>query len=391
MKLISFSEHLYSFGTTLDLPLCGHSVLDAYKPYLFDDRQYQKLIKNGLQPFMEEVSSAWPALKPINAEVDGKGKEVLLYNSVGGMGDNIMMWPFSRILAQRGYRVHILVTPGYESLWIGHSWIQSIITLPAPWVTIQRFHGHAFFEHLTNWYVHKDQEHPLDIMLMKVGLDPQSISDSEKRVVPKFTHWEEEISNRLYKGKRIAFFQMAASQHARSQAPEQSRNLLTALAREFPELHWIGLYGPRTPGIYYEPPLKEPNVEFRLFQKIRVFWSLLRRSEVCVGPDSMLIHAAGTLGVPSVGLWGIHNPESRVQYYLNHFPIFLSEKCARAPCYWASTDMPTFCPDKIPDRTRCGVLQAITEDILIAKVRAALVASSVQHTESTVSVSTPVS
>lgn len=378
MKIVTFSEHLYGgsiLGNSLGSPTLA---LNAYKPYLFGDKQFGQLIKSPMVSLIQNHSDAWPLLRELHTETDGQGRHILLFNAVGGMGDNIMMWPFARILNKRGYKVHILVTAHYyQFLWLGFPWIHSMLQLPADWNVVQGFHAHVFFEYLTNYYAHQDQGHPLDIMLTKVDIDPESIPASEKRLAPEFTALEKTIGNALYKGKRLAFFQLSASQHARSLAPEQSRNFLLELAKAFPELHWIGLYGPDTSKAYYEPSLDVPNVEFRLFQKWRILWTLIKRAEVCVGPDSMLVHAAGVFDIPCVGLWGIHDPKCRIRYYPRHFPIFLSDRCSKSPCYWntADTAMPNFCPDEIPDRTRCGVLQAITEDLLIAKVREALSSS----------------
>ncbi len=373
MKVVSFSEHLYGGNVLSESFESPTVVLDAYKPYLLSNKQFDKLVKSPIVSLMQNTSEAWPLLRELHAEADGKGKHILLFNAVGGMGDNIMMWPLARILDKRGYKVHILVAAQhYKILWLGFPWIQSIIQLPAYWNVVQGFHAHVFFEYLTNQYAHRDQGHPLNIMLTKVGIDPESIPASEKRLAPEFTTLEKTIGNALYKGKRLAFFQLSASQHARSLAPEQSRNFLLELAKAFPELHWIGLYGPGISQAYYEPPLDVPNVEFRIFQKWRILWTLIKRAEICVGPDSMLVHAAGVFGVPCIGLWGLHDPQCRIGYYPRHFPIFLSEKCPKSPCYWPSDSMPNFCPDEMPDRTRCGVLQAITEDLLIAKVQEAL-------------------
>ncbi len=372
MKVVTFSEHLYGIGLLTKALIYPGTLLEAHKPYLLSLHQYNALCNESSNTFMRQISDAWPLLRELHVEAEGKGRDVLLYNDVGGMGDMVMMWPLAQILHKRGYKVHILLRPGYEHLWVGFPWIESVIILPTHWNTIQRFHGHVFFEFLTNYYMHQDQGHPLDIMLQKVGIDPNEIPDSEKRVIPNFTFWENEMGRNLYKGKKLAFFQLSASQHSRSLSPEQTRNLLLSLAKAFPELHWIGLYGLKIAPAYYVPALSEPNVEFRMFEKIRILWSLLRRAEVCIGPDSMLIHAAGTQGIPCVGLWGTHDPSTRVKYYPKHFPIFLSEKCAQSPCYWLASTMPTFCPDEIPDRRYCGVLQAITEEMVIAKVREAL-------------------
>ncbi|PWU07780.1 MAG: hypothetical protein C5B47_05575, partial [Verrucomicrobia bacterium] len=140
MRVVSFSEHLSGSPVLVDIFGSPTIVVDAYKPYLLNDKQINKLSKSPVAPLIYKTSEAWPLLRELHAETDGKGKHILLFNSVGGMGDNIMMWPLARILDKRGYKVHILVAAHhYQFLWLGFPWIQSILQLPAYWDVVQGF------------------------------------------------------------------------------------------------------------------------------------------------------------------------------------------------------------------------------------------------------------
>ena len=367
MHVISFSEHLWLENAHIKLGTSD--ILEAGKPYLFADKQFDKLKEWEVMIPFERVSKAEPMLKPMHFSEHGPKGKVLIYNGVGGMGDQIMTWPLAKILADRGYEVHILTENHLVMFWHGFPWIKSIVVMPCYWSVLENFDYHINLEYISNGYAHNNQMQPIDLMLQICGINPSSIPDEEKRIAPIFTRMEKDISKALYADRRLGFYQLACSQQIRSLAPDKSRAVLKALAEEFPDIYWIGVYGPLEPSSYWGESLGLPNVEFRSFERPRLMWSLIQRAELCVGPDSMLVHIAGALERPCIGLWGPYGPGTRVKYYPNHYPIHHTEACPLAPCHCKAIQIPHICPPFEGERERCDVMLRITPEEVVEAAR----------------------
>lgn len=368
MHVISFLDHVCLENGALRFG--SISTFEAGKPYLFADKQLEKIREMELNIPFERVSKAEPMLKPFHYKSGEAKKSVLIYNGVGGMGDQIMTWPLCKILADRGYEVHILSEHHLVMFWYGFPWIKSIVTLPCYWATLEKFDYHINLEYISNGYAHDGQLQPIDLMLQTCGIDPASIPDEEKRARPSFTKMEKDIASHLYRGRRLAFYQLGCSQKIRSLDPEHSRAVLKALAEAFPELYWIAIFGPLEVSSYWSEPLPGiNNVEFRSFERPRLLWSLIERAELCVAPDSMLVHIAGALERPCVGLWGPYGPETRVKYYPRHYPIHHKEVCPLAPCHWNASSLPHICPPSPQPRERCEVMLQHTPEEIVQAAR----------------------
>jgi ADP-heptose:LPS heptosyltransferase len=372
MFILSFSDF---FSLTLSQAHGNHLfTCEPHKAYLFSEFIFDEIRKNPIPPPLDKVSLADPVLKTFNVAQFPPPRDLLFYMGVGGMGDNIMSWGVVRHLAERGYRMHVLCLPIMEFCWQGFPWVESLVFLPTYWSLINRFDHHLMFEAISNSYTHDQQSHPIDAMLEKVGIDPSTVPPDRKRVAPIFSRQEERVAQAMYPGKKLAFFQLSPSQQARQVPPALSREILQGLAAAFPEFHWIALGGGTTKAAYFEPPIPLPNIEYRTFDRIRILWALIRRAELCVSPDTMLVHAAGMFGVPCVGLWGTYPPASRVAYYENHHALFRRELCPRSPCNWNADGLPNFCPPESggQPRTHCAVLAGLTAEDVVATARRAL-------------------
>jgi ADP-heptose:LPS heptosyltransferase len=370
MKVVTFSD---SFSHECWAPVVGRTVhFEPGKPYLLSNKQMMNLTERKLDGFAEKVSAAEPALREFNVATARKGQSILLYNGCGGMGDAIMAWPLARILSDEGFRVHVLAEPHLEFAWQGFPWVETILLLPCYWKMMDWFDHHAFFEFISNSYFHEGQEHPVDHSLRKMGFDPSIIARERKVLPPQFTPMETRFASWLYPGSKIAFFQLKASQQARSLPAFRVREIFSRVAVEFPEFHWIGIAAEMDDyALEADPGL--PNTEVRKFHRLRLLWALMQRAELVIAPDSMAVHMAGSMGIPCVGLWGIYAPEVRTAYYHGHVPVFHKEACPSCPCNWNYYGLPTFCPPvSRPPRTTCAVLEAVSADEVVEAAKKAL-------------------
>jgi ADP-heptose:LPS heptosyltransferase len=97
--------------------------------------------------------------------------------------------------------------------------------------------------------------------------------------------------------------------------------------------------------------------------------AVLATADVFLGPDSALIHVAGALGVPAVGLFSVVPWNLRTSYCPTTFVIQGKTGCDIAPCFFASRTSGGF-PAKGPcaKTGRCEALWNITPEQVMAKV-----------------------
>lgn len=307
-------------------------------------------------------------------------QRLLFFNGSGGYGDQIITWPVVKLLASMGYEVHVLTDPGNNVCWWNFPWVKSVDICPIPYERMKLFDYVVIFEAVVNTDEHPDQEHPLDVMLRKMGIDPRSVDSSLKRVAPNFTYTEM-ANTQVFKDKTIGMYQLSSANQVRCFQPADSVFMLLKLADAYPNIHWLALYDEFVNPAYktqLEEKIKEleiTNIQPYCAPNLRDLWALTTRAQVVIAPDSMMVHIAGCMGVPCIGLWGPMSPQSRVAYYTNHFPIFHRELCVHAPCFAYSNTFPKYCPPRPGGRTTCEVLAGISPVEVIEAVNKIIQAS----------------
>lgn len=319
----------------------------------------------------------------------GSNNRLLVYNGSGGYGDQIMTWPFTFIMAKMGYEVHVCIDPGNQVCWWNLPWIKSTHILPMQADVFNLFDHYCLMDAVVNMYEHANQPHPLDCMLRKVGLEPHDVADNLKVMPPNFT--QSELAAAAGWSQRIfGIYQLGSANPVRNLPPQDSAFMLAKIAEAYPKVTWLAVYDEFIDPEYVnllliddiDPETKEPrknekgepikkvkypNVMAFRAPNLRELWAITSQAKVVIAPDSMMVHVAGCLGVPCIGLWGPFDPVSRVKYYSNHHPIFNKDVCPFAPCGHYLNKFPKYCPPR-KDRIVCEVLAAIAPSQVIDAV-----------------------
>jgi len=350
----------------------------AGRPYVFGRPQLVKLAQHA--QFNDSIlknSMLDMRIRNFVARM-GQGGRVLLYNGSGGFGDQIMTWPISLILHNYGYEVHVLTDPGNHDCWSGLKWVKSILTLPIEMSIFSIFDHHAMFEVVANLDEHHPQLHPVDTMLFKLGIEPNSVDPKLKRVAPNFTAFEiEEAKKSIPRGlDRLGIYQLSCASRIRSLSIDSSCELFMRLCNDFPDVTWLALHDGISTNSHAVALSKELPINGLLYtaENIRILWALTSFAKVVVAPDSMMVHVAGSLNVPCVGLWGPTDPPSRAMYYDNHHPVFESYACPMSPCHCYTSTFPRYCPTIEGIRSACSVMEAISFETVSNYVRDAITA-----------------
>ncbi len=370
-------------------------VFEAMRDYVIAQAQLDRLVQdNNVRDRLYKVSRLEPRLAPFNPSFRKNGTQRLLfYNGSGGYGDQIVSWPVAKWLADQGFEVHVLADPGNQCCWYTFPWVKTIQMVPLPYETFKLFDYHFIMEHVNNTDEHPDQLHPVDAMFTRMGVDWRSISPDKKVVRPLFTWAESQCRNLFMDRPRIALFQLSSANPIRALPPNDTAFLLRKICDAFPDTHWVALHDEFIPKEYVSalqcqecqgtgqkelpvegenPPAKTacpecqgwkyiaPNLQPYCSPGLRELWAFTEsRPSVVVSPDSMMVHVAGSMDVPCVGLWGPVAPANRVQYYKNHWAIWKKAACPHAPCFGYMSTFPKYCPPRGNGRNVCEVMAAI--------------------------------
>jgi hypothetical protein len=374
-------------------------IFEAQRDYVIAQAQLDRIAQDqNVKDRLYKVTRLEPRLQPFHAGLRKPGTQrVLFYNGSGGYGDQILSWPVAKWLADQGFELHVMTDPGNQCCWYNFPWVKTIQMVPMAYELFKMFDYHFMMEHVNNTDEHQDQLHPVDAMFMRMGVDWKSVAPEKKAVAPIFTWAETQCRNLFSDRPKIALFQLSSANSIRALPANDTAFLLMKVAQAFPDLHWVALYDEFVPKEYVsaincreckgtgkvgaatppesgtQTPATEttcpecngwkyicPNVQPYCSPGLRELWSFTKeRPAVVISPDSMMIHVAGSMNVPCVGLWGPVAPQNRVQYYRNHAPVWKREACPHAPCFAYTASFPKYCPPRGATRTVCEVVAAI--------------------------------
>jgi len=347
-------------------------LFEPFRPYVMAEEQLRLIAESeAVRKFIFKISSLEPRLQNFNVQTKKPGNKLLFYTGGGGFGDQIMAWPVAHILSRLGYEIHVLTEPGNTFCWWCFPWVKSVQIIPVAFELFKNYDHHLIFDSVTNHDEHDDQQHPVDCMLNKIGIDPLTVSPEVKAIRPNFTPDELAQRDAFIHGRKIALYQISASNPVRSLSADESAFLLGRLVSEFPDHHWVGLYDNLIPEAHVKAAggIKAPNLELAFIPSLRLLWAITSASAMVVAPDSMMVHVAGVHGIPCVGLWGPTNPMKRIKYYRNHIPIHNVSKCQLAPCYHTSGLFPAYCPPLKSARKSCELLTEVDTDLVVASIK----------------------
>jgi hypothetical protein len=378
MNLIRFAEPV----TVAFKKSAGGATItfEAGRDYVIANSQLDRIMRDdNVKNRSYKVSKLDSRLVNFNVGARKPGSaspRILLFNGSGGYGDQIITWPVAKILSGMGYEVHIMADPGNNVCWWNFPWVKTVNVTPLPYEQVKLYDYFVVYEAVVNMDEHPDQEHPVDTMLRKIGLDPKSVDPLIKVVRPNFTH-AEMMATVPWREKQMGMYQLSAANPVRCLPPGDSVFMLLKLAEAYPDIHWLALSDEFNKPEYktqLEEKIKEldiKNIQPYTSPNLRELWAITTQAKVVVAPDSMMVHIAGCMGVPCVGLWGPMSPGSRVAYYTNHVAIYHREFCPHSPCFAYSNVFPKYCPPR-EARTTCEVLAGISPTEVIDKVKTAL-------------------
>lgn len=322
--------------------------------------------------------------RPFDDEKDWNGKNILFVRT-GGFGDLVLLTPVLREVARRwpGAVISVASMANHYGPVLQHlPFVHEIVSYPVPLEKAKTFDAWVFFERAIEKNPRAQKIHMTDLFAEITGLNPRKEGFWKKaqRLAdyhPAYAVTEEEATwaklqyprtektriciqvgssamCRTYPGDEIRIF--------KDKPPHGMQVVVGLLAKKGYEVFLMGQRG-EVQGKDTDNVKVIANAGLTFRQSCAV----LSQCDCVLGSDSALIHVAGALDVPAVGLYGPFPHELRTK----HSPsvICLQGQGNCAPCFHhvhLKQHFPAGCPTA--SHGFCGVLASIAPDRIVMAV-----------------------
>ena len=362
--------HILNVPTSIDADLRA-----MFEPadYLIEDRNGAEIMMQ--QPRLKATMSPWE-----NTYRAGDPKNILVVGTAG-FGDTFLLTPVLRELKSLWPEATLRISchPEYRQVYIGLPYIDGYAPYPLPVEYLKSVDRVYTLEHSVQFNDLAKVEHMTDRFAHHFGLkdfpskkpDYRMSSDERRWIVEKFPRGtRKRLAVQLQAGVRCrtypAWIPKEPGSNGQVEREPKLEAVITGLIKDGWEVALLGRPGDsKVTNVPHVLNIASVGLSFR--QSV----AYLTTCDAFLGPDSSLLHAAGTLDVPAVGLFGPYPWQLRTKYYTSVFAIQGKEGCPIAPCHWVSwPGLLPFPPDgPCMAKGVCVPLASITPDRIIAKVQ----------------------
>jgi len=353
--------HILRLDTRVELA-GGKLVVDPGEYVVEDMTGAQLLMLAG--GAMGPVDSYLPRLNPAD---DYAGKNILIMRA-GGFGDLTLMTPVLREIKRLWptCRLRVATMPHYAPALAGLPYVDEILTYPLLRTIANENHVQIFLENAVERNPRAKVLHMTDLFAEIVGIPAPADMLPEYRVKASEAMWAAEAYPRN-NGTRRVCLQLGASARCRITPPQVMGPVVTNLLKR----NWqVFLLGDTPMQLKEGLPANLVNLTDSKLT-FRQSCAVLAASDAVIGNDSALIHVAGALGVPAVGMYGAFPWELRTKYCPTTFAVKGAAMGPQCPCqYHANVPVTAHYPPDCPTRAQgvCGVLATIDPERVVAKV-----------------------
>jgi len=293
----------------------------------------------------------------------------LLFMRGGGFGDLVLLTPVLREAKRRWPTCHLAVSTmsHYAPVLALLPYIDEIVPFPLPRETAEKFDAWVLYENTIERNPRAKELHMTEVFGEVAGITGIENLLPEYRVKPSELIWCNEAYPRV-NGTRRVCVHVGASARCRAYPQNQLGQVCKQMIDRGWEVCLLGAAGEiKLPEKEKLPPGLRNLTDLGL--TFRQSCAVLNTCDCVLGSDSALIHVAGALGVPAVGLYGPFPWQLRTAHCPTTLAISGVGKCA--PCFHhvsatLRNHFPADCPSK--DKGICEVLASIEPRRIVAKV-----------------------
>jgi ADP-heptose:LPS heptosyltransferase len=303
---------------------------------------------------------------------DWNGKKILLVRP-GGFGDLLFLTPSVAEMKRRwpSCEIHVSAFARYQSI-LRTSQVDSIVGYPLSVQDVDLYDAVVFLENVIEGNPDAETLHAVDVVAKKIGLSDLA----SKKMQYEFTPDEVEWSTARYPrtdARRVAI-QISASGHARNYPGNLLTEVIGNLIGKGIEVFLLGHPG--------EVPGKTPKGIRNLTLEGLSFRQSVAAMATCdmvLGPDSVMIHIAGAIDMPALGLYGPFPWKLRTAYAPSVRALQGTSGCAMAPCFFHGSRLEKHFPKAGPcaKSNRCEVMASIEPKRVLASINSILEESKV--------------
>jgi len=347
---------MHKVTTETDFPALG---MIARVPYYLTDENAGMVMNQS--PF---TRAEWVDPATLG---DPESKDILVMRA-GGYGDMLFLTPSFRELKRREPDCKItqasLQLQPYNSALENLPYIDALIAYPFPVAIVD---GKRLIW-LENSIENNDDgftTHAVDQLARCIFGDVKALVDQDRRMDYMMGPEEFGAANACFPRTdraRIGI-QARASAPARSYPPEQLSHVMGLLVQKGYEVFLFG----RPDEIECDMPEVTCVYAFEPAPTFRGSCAIMSTCDVVLAPDSALLHVAGALNIPALGLYGSYPWKLRTAYAPSVQVLNGHGPCA--PCSWHGAGIGPFPPHGPCNQSgKCDVLATISAERVVARL-----------------------
>ena len=355
---MSFFVHILTLLTQVQL---GPHDIIAPGSYVVEDINGAQLLLLASGGKME---SFMPGDK-IEPRYDYSNKKILLVR-VGGFGDLILLTPVMRAIKARwpSCELHVCTMAHYGQVLQGLPFVDKVVPYPLAYDSVMEYASVVYYENAIEHNRLAEKVHMTELFASLAGMPVPEVMQPAYAVRASEAVWAAEMFPRV-NGTRRVCIQVGASGICRVFPRHALGEVVGMMLRHGWEVFLLGAKG----------EIKLPDGSPKNLRNLSEMDLTFRQSaavvngaDVFIGSDSALLHIAGALNVPAVGLYGPFPWKLRTAHCPNTVALQGSGACS--PCFHhASASLRNHFPDKCPskDKGYCEVLASIDPKRIVAK------------------------
>lgn len=299
--------------------------------------------------------------RPFDETKDWNGKR-LLFIRPAGFGDLVLLTPVLREIKRRwpSVVINVCAVSLYGPVLKNLPFVDGILAFPVTKAICETYDAWVFFENSIEENPRAREVHMTDLFAEITGINGIDDKKPAYALTPSEMVYSMEAFPRV-NGTRRLCIQVGASAKARVYPKQMLGEVVGKMLEKGWEVFLLGQAGEvrveaKHPALRV---LSEQGISFRQSAAV------LNYADCFLGSDSALLHVAGALGVPAVGLYGPFPANLRTAYCPTTFIIEGKGPCA--PCFHHYVPPFHDWPENGPcnQTGRCEVLASIKPDRVI--------------------------
>ncbi len=251
----------------------------------------------------------------------------LLIVRPGGYGDILFLTPILAAIRRTrpDVRISVALFPVFRDILKGNPDVEEVLDYPLSREEMERFGGVIWLENAVEHNKQAERLHIVDVFAGKAGIE---LEDRACRLFLSEKEKADATERFPSTSRRRVGIQVSASQVCRTYPPKLLQEVINLLISLGDEVYLFDR--PLSVKVDRHPQIRNLTVENPPLT-FRESCAVLQTCSGFIAPDSALCHAAGALGIPTVGLYGPFPWQLRTPFHASVYAF--NGVCRVSPCF----------------------------------------------------------